>query len=317
VHGEKFRGIEVDVTEELLKKYPVNARGGKRQIVVPHGIPAVLSRGSRVSRGVTTDTGYDTTTAMSVDEVIRNNLAMAEAGATRVTGLTQTVPMYRQTAGLTVYNVAESASITESSTSVTSTVLTPNRAGAYTTLSREAQFSAQPDLANFHMNDIFQQVAVQMDEKAISGTGTNEPTGLLYTTGVGGSSSASYSYETATEQEADCQTKAMATAYLMNRSARGKLKARAIEPGSGDRIIDRVTGRMNGMPVVASDNVPANTVIYGAFSDVIIAEFGGYNLVVDEYSKAEDGLIRLIGDVMFDVYIRQPERFNVADGGTI
>ena len=50
-------------------------------------------------------------------------------------------------------------------------------------------------------------------------------------------------------------------------------------------------------------------IIFGNFADLIIANWGGLDLIVDPYTLATTGQIRIVVNSFWDVKLRQPKSF--------
>jgi len=92
----------------------------------------------------------------------------------------------------------------------------------------------------------------------------------------------------------------------------------AIDAGSGRFLWNpEVPNSFMGRPAYVTNNVPSNlskgsasgtlsSLIYGDFSSVTIGMWGGLDLVVDNYTVAETGQIKLVLNFFHDSVVRQP-----------
>ena len=97
---------------------------------------------------------------------------------------------------------------------------------------------------------------------------------------------------------------------------RGKLKSAPKVPNFPDFIWEgggRDTfGTMNGYPAAATRQVAGDLVIFGNFADVIIAGWAGLDVVVDPYSQATQGTVRITVNQFMDVGLRHAASFCVS-----
>ena len=77
--------------------------------------------------------------------------------------------------------------------------------------------------------------------------------------------------------------------------------------------------RLAGYKARFSGNVPSNltkgagtglsALIFGAWADLLIGQWGGIDLIVDEVTEAAKGNVRLVAHSEWDIAIRHPESF--------
>jgi hypothetical protein len=53
----------------------------------------------------------------------------------------------------------------------------------------------------------------------------------------------------------------------------------------------------------------AHAIIFGNWADLIIAQWGGYDLVVDPYSNSKNAIVTLVVNSWWDTAVRHPESF--------
>lgn len=68
-------------------------------------------------------------------------------------------------------------------------------------------------------------------------------------------------------------------------------------------------GSVDGTQALNTSNVASTNYIYGDWSNLAIGSFGGLDLVVDPYSKAAAGQVRLVVNAFFDAKVLRPEAF--------
>jgi len=110
-------------------------------------------------------------------------------------------------------------------------------------------------------------------------------------------------------------------AYYTNAQVRGAGKKTPIASGSDFFVIGN-DGQANGYPVAVSNLMPADLVkgagdplsglIFGNFEDVIFGMWGGIEILSDPYTKATNGMTRLVLNVYSDVKIVRDESFAFA-----
>ena len=96
-------------------------------------------------------------------------------------------------------------------------------------------------------------------------------------------------------------------AYIMNPS---DILAQTITPmwdGAGKAVIEN--GKFGNTPCVPCTEVPAGTVLFGAFKYYPMDIFGDFNIVIDPYSKSEYGEINCVLDFMVAGTVLRKEAF--------
>jgi hypothetical protein len=71
-------------------------------------------------------------------------------------------------------------------------------------------------------------------------------------------------------------------------------------------------GVVVGMPAHSTLQVPGDKVIFGNFSDLVLADWAGIDIVVDPYSGKKQGLIEITITLWTDVGIRHVGSFAVS-----
>lgn len=248
-------------------------------------------------------------------ELLRNNMKMRELGMTIMSGLVGTPSIPRQDTAGTVYWLAEGAAPTESNLTVGQLQLTPKTVGAVQEFTRQLLIQSSPSVDTLVQSDIAAIVARGIDLAAINGSGAaNQPLGLLNVTGVEevaqiGAAFAwadAVAFRTALKSD----NALMGTPkWLTNAAVEGSLATIEKTPASptGQYLL-REDGKMNGYEVHTSEQVPANTLIFGDFSQVIMGEWGVLEIVAnDRGTTFRSGNIEVRALHMVDIQVRYPQ----------
>lgn len=316
-------GLEMEVSQEIARK-----TGKKpRSFYVPHDLIAsralayLQNSDQARRRGV-----RELTTAGSAGNLIatdnlagsfigmlRNKSVLTQLGARSLSGLVGDITIPKQTGAATGGWIAEGASQALSDQTFGSLPLSPKTVSARTKMSRQVIQQSNPDVEALVMEDLINVIALTIDLGGIAGTGlSNQPTGIINTSGIGGVDGATMDWDAVVELETDV---AAANAdvgtmhYLSNATVRGLLKTRKIDAGSGLFLLQN--GEMNGYPHAMSNQVPAATMIFGAFSQVIMALWGALDVLVNPYKESETGAIFIDTFQSVDVGIRHAASFSV------
>ncbi len=263
-------------------------------------------------------------------DVLRARLVTAEMGATFLPGLVSDVSIPRRTAGGTAYFVAEGSNVTESTGTFDSVSMSPKVMGAFSQFSYLMQLQATPEIEELIRQDFVALLAQKLDQVAINGGGSNEPSGILQTSGIGsvviGSNGGAITLDkmldlkqTVAVDNADLPSAGFLTNTKVE-NALSKLKdgnsAYLLNPYGTEIGQQQFAGRR----MMISNNVPSNltkgsssgvcsAAIYGNFSDLLIGLFGTLELLVDPYSQFQSGGVGIRALQGVDVQVRHPESF--------
>jgi len=168
------------------------------------------------------------------------------------------------------------------------------------------------------------QAAVERDRVFLNGgVNAGEPLGILNTPGVQTltfSGAATWAKMVQFETDIEGANAILGPmTYLTTPSTKQKLKTNpkvgTIYPvfiwEAGDvPMINGVTGGLcNGYPIYATKNVPNNQVIFGVWSELIVADWAGIDIVVDPYSLKKQEQIEVTWHQWLDVGVRHPVAF--------
>ena len=263
-------------------------------------------------------------------DVLRARLVTAEMGATFLPGLVSDVSIPRRTAGGTAYFVAEGSNVTESTGTFDSISMSPKVMGAFSQFSYLMQLQATPEIEELIRQDFVALLAQKLDQVAINGGGSNEPSGILQTSGIGsvviGSNGGAITLDkmldlkqTVAVDNADLPSAGFLTNTKVE-NALSKLKdgnsAYLLNPYGTEIGQQQFAGRQ----LMISNNVPSNltkgsssgvrsAAIYGNFSDLLIGLFGTLELLVDPYTQFQSGGVGIRALQGVDVKVRHPESF--------
>lgn len=268
--------------------------------------------------------------AASFIDVLRNKMVLNTLGAQFLTGLQGNVAIPRKTAASSAYWVAENVAPTESTNAPAfdQVTMTPKTLGAYVDISRRLMLQSSLDIENLVRNDLAASIAVAMDGAAIAGSGTNKPTGVLNTSGIGsvtlGTNGGAPTWAMVTNlvREVDIDNALNgAAAFLTNGQVKAKLSNTSKQTSGveGNFILGPDVNTLYGYPLVVSQQVPANlskgsgsnlsAMIFGVWSELLIGQWSGIDLMADPYTGSNAGTVRIVAFHDCDFAVRHPESF--------
>jgi hypothetical protein len=71
---------------------------------------------------------------------------------------------------------------------------------------------------------------------------------------------------------------------------------------------------MAGYPYFITEQMPASSLIYGQFSQILVGHWGVLELVSENITQLPNRIVRVVAFMAMDVAIRQPVAFSLADG---
>jgi HK97 family phage major capsid protein/HK97 family phage prohead protease len=305
--AQRAAGFELEVSRAAQEKSGKEARG----ILIPAD---VLGFGRRdLTVGAASGGGDLVATDLMSDsfiDLLRKSLVLQQAGANVMTGLQGMVAIPRQSGGATTYHVAESGAITESQLTVDQVTLQPRTIGALTDYSRRLLLQSSVDIENLVRRDLAQQIAIEVENQALNGTGTGSyPLGILNVTGINTESGvAAFSDFVNAEAALSTDNALMGNlGYLMNSALRGTLKTTEKATGTNGIFVYEGDNTINGYSAYVSNSMPNSTAVFANFSDIMIGFWSGLDIMVDPYTGSASGTVRVVAMQDYDVAVRHPE----------
>lgn len=214
----------------------------------------------------------------------------------------------------TAYWTAEGAAPTESNPSFEQIALTPKTVSVYCRFSRLLLQTSSPAIDSLLQQDMAKALSTALDTALLEGSGTLQPTGII---GQAGSTITEASqanlWDTLSAAVAaldSANVPSSGRSWLVNPATAGRLRTTFVQD-AGDASDGQIiyapggTGVM-GIPVVVHSSVPSATALLAHWPSVLAVDWGTISLVIDPYSQAESGLIRLIIAHFVDYAVRHP-----------
>lgn len=327
-------GLELEASQAVAQKTGKENRGGNRGFYLPNDIRIQkrdLTVGTATAGGNLV--GTDHLGAQFVD-ALRARMVTRELGAQTLSGLQGDIQIPALNAKTTVYWVAENAAPTEGAPTFRQISMSPKSVSSYIDVSRKLMAQSDPSVEQVVRNDVLDQLAQAVDTVALNGGGSNEPTGILQTTGVGDVAIATNGGAITWAKTVDVfgtQDTANALtgnlAWCTTPSVRAEMMT--IERASNTaQFIVNDPNELMGYRMIASTNVPStltkgttsgscHALIFGNWSELFIGEWGSLDVLVDPYSNSTTGATRLSFFYDVDVMVRHAESFTAIQDITV
>lgn len=334
--GQALTGFEKECSDAVAKRTKQEPRG----FFIPHDVAArdfaeskdlnsmqaqalamairgmiqnqrTLTAGSATAGGITVGTDV---LMGSMIELLRNSCLVASMGARVMSGLTGNIVIPKQAGGGTAYWLGETEEVTVSDQSFGQIALTPKKLGGYTKYSRELLKQSSIDVEAFVRQDLMMVLAIAKDLAAIAGGGVDRPLGILNTTGIGSVTfGAAPTWAKVVEFETTTETANALMgnlAWLTSPAVRGKWKTTSKVANTAEFLL--AGDLANGYRFNATNQVASGKVIFGNWSDLILADWDGLDVTIDPYTNATTGISRTIMFLLTDSIVRQPASFTVS-----
>ena len=292
INEDALNVIEMGATE--MRKSGLSYSG---QIQLP-----VEERGDAVAATVATD-GKEivATDKLNILEPLRGKSILAEAGATFLTGLVGNISIPNYT-GSTCGWKGELEAADNGKGTFGSVELSPKRLTAYIDISK--QFLTQDSVGAEEMlrADIVNSLVAKLEQTIFGDAAgdTTKPAGIFNSAEV-----VAPSYQGVCEAEAAVTDYSGEKRFVMSPTAKSAFKQATISGAKSDLRLLLEDGEVDGYPVSDSSNVVAGGYAFGDFSELVVAQWGGIDIVVDPYTLATKNAIRLVINAYFDAKVRR------------
>ena len=271
-------------------------------------------------------------------ELLRAESVVIKSGATIMSDLVGSpVQIPTQTGGATGYWVGENVAITESDLTLGQINLTPKKVGALVKLSNTLIKLANPSAEALVRSDIATTIALQIDIKALRGTGASyEPSGVNIATNLNtvaiGVSGGDLTFDHLIDMEYELAVDNALRGklgYIFHPAVRRKLLKLKVAQYSGDTggqyiiapITESVFRNWLGYPYTMTTQIPINLskgggsslteVYFGNWADLLIGQWGGMEMMASQEAstafEADQTWVRVLQEV--DVAVRHGQSF--------
>ena len=312
-------GLELEAHKAVMSSHGVNARSGT-SFFVPMEIQARMAHRDMTVAGVSGSqylVGTQNLAGSFVD-LLRNESVVLGLGATRLTGLVGNITIPKMTAGGTAYWLAdESTQVTESQATIGQLSLSPKNVAAITEISHQLMQQSTPDVEQMVMRDLAAALGLATDVACLRGSGVSgQPHGIVGTSGLG-------SFDTDSTNTfadvLDAQVDVMAAnalkpgcAYIADPASAALLMGRSRFANTDTPIWNGslLEGTMAGFPCRATNQMSANTMLFGLWPSIIVAEWGQLELMVNPFSDFTRGLSAVRAWYAMDTGMRYAAAFS-------
>ncbi len=252
---------------------------------------------------------------------LRASLLARALGVRVLPGLVGNVTIPKQAGSHSVGWVAENGNVSDSDLSFDPVTLSPKHAGGVTELSRQLLQQSAPAIEQIVRDDMAFMLAKAIDSALILGGGTNEPTGVLATSGIQTANLATLSWANVLDmvKKVEVENAASAsTGWLGSPEVKAKLAGTLKVSGDAGGGFLLQGGRVAELPASFSTQVSRKTgspdklrLILGDWSQVLLGIWSEVDVLVNPFDStayARGGVkVRAMSTV--DIAVRHPKAF--------
>ncbi|MDO9622375.1 MAG: phage major capsid protein [Pseudomonas sp.] len=248
---------------------------------------------------------------------LREALLARSLGVRVLPGLTGNVSIPKFGTGLATGWVTEGGAVPEGEMTFGEVTLSPKHVGGKTEMSRQLIQQSAPGIEQLVREDLSFLIAKQIDAAIINGTGLNgQPLGILNTVGIQTLDSLPLSWFAILAMMEKLDDVNISNGrWLTTAAIRTALAAAEKVEGSGAGFLYD-GGVMAALALAASKSVPANKLILGDFSQVLLGVWSEVDILVNPYAEPaySRGGIQVRAMATADIAVRHPAGFVVATG---
>lgn len=287
--GINFGSDQIVISNEVFK-------GEKRAVANPNGI---LAQEATYGQEAVPQELFNIVGAL------RDKMVLADAGARfiNVTGNID-IPVY---SGSSCGWEDEIGEAVDGSGKFSSIHLEPRRITAVLPISRLFLAQTSDSAEEMLRDDLVNAVAEKL-QQTILGDGVGDaktPQGLMYNVTADAND---FEYEDAVNIEEYLETKNFNTdnaRWIVAPSSKATMRATKVDAGSGRFVMEN--GEVLGTKAYSTNSMVSNGVIYGDFSELIIANWDSLSILVDPYTLAAKNQIRLVVHFFVNYALRRPD----------
>lgn len=309
--------FEFEASHAARQKYGIeDARG----FVVPTD---VLSRAlnTSTSGSLAGDTGGNliATTLLSESfiDILRNRTTLMNLG-TVIGGLVGNIDIPKQVAAAQGYWIGEGDAPDESVLDLGKINLSPKTVGARSKITRKMLVQSSMDVEALVRADLAKAMALAIDYAGYYGSGSeNQPKGIANHSGINAVEFAGTQPTFAELVDMETQialdnADVASMAYVGNAAFRGNAKTSLKFPGAAiaqGGTIWEPGNTVNGYRTEVTNQIATGDVFMGNFADLLIAMWGGLQIIVDPYTSSDEGAVKVKVFHDIDFGLRRTQSF--------
>lgn len=295
-----------EFTQEVLNVGAENFRSTgnafQGQIQLPNAEYRTITKATEGGDIVATD-------LFDIAQAISNKSVMAELGCNILSGLVNDVQFPVISEANATWE-GETATTTATTPTFTSVKLSPKRLSVVVPISKMLLAQDSAGIERAVRNEITKAVMGKL-EATIFGTAAGsatQPAGIF--NGTISNTISDFASVLNLESALDGKDSFGEKKYLLSPTAKAAL--RAMIKGTNGTGMVMENGEVDGTPALCTGFVDAGKLAYGDFSNLVVGIWDGLDIVVDNYSLAADGCVRLVVNFYCDAKVVRDGAIQVA-----
>lgn len=260
---------------------------------------------------VATADGVVETEVENILAPLRDNSVLINAGAKYLTNLNGNVKLPVMGKGNVTWE-GEVASAKDFGTTITAKELKPKRLTAFIDVSKQFLNQQSASAETTLRADIVNAIGEKL-QQTILGTAVGsetQPNGIFSIDASAVTSVTAFKDLCDLEAKVDDSNAGANRCYLVSNKAKAGLRNMSKSTKSTELVMQN--GEIDGTKVYATSSIADKYIAYGDFSNLVIGQWGGIDLVVDQYTVAKEGCVRLVINCYFDAVVTRPESIAIA-----
>ena len=252
------------------------------------------------TRGINVTDSVGATVGVDVADILaplRDNLVLAKAGAKFMTGLKNDLKL-PSLIGSEAKWASEVGNVANDATAALNGVtLKPKRISVILPVSKQFLIQSSDSAEAILKENIMTAISEKLQKTILSNVvnDATAPKGIYAATPV---SAKTYKALCDMEAEADKKNLGQNRTYIVGNKAKAAL--RQLQKGTNNTQMVYDKGEVDGTLCYSTSSAPENAVLYGDFSNLYIGQFGGTEIIVDNYTRAAYGEVLLTVNAYFD-----------------
>lgn len=244
---------------------------------------------------------------------LRAKNVLSQAGAKFMSGLVGNV----QVPVMTKSNVTwegETAAAKDGAGTFSHVTLSPKRLTAFVDISKQMIAQDSVDVESAIREDLVNAINSKLEETVLgsaAGTAT-QPAGIFAT--IKPTAVADFAALVNKESDVEDANVIGECKYILSNKAKAAL--RSMSKGTKSTQLVYENRSVDGTVALNTSNVAGKNYVYGDFSNLAIGSWAGVDLTVDPYTKAADGMIRIVVNMYVDAQILRAAAFATGTVGT-
>ena len=185
--------------------------------------------------------------------------------------------------------------------------LTPRRLSSYIDISKELLAQDSVDVENAIRTDLVNAINSKLEEAFLSdfSGSTVQPKGVFAVVKPDSAVTKDFATLVANEAKVEDANILNEPCYILSNKAKAALRAMAKGAKSTELVYEN--GEVDGTKAFNTSNVPASNYLFGDMSSLVIGTWSGLDLIVDPYTQAAKGAVRLVVNMYVDFGVARPE----------